>query len=64
MGEAKRRGTYEQRREQAQAKRVLIVANTAPAHRPVVARTRRSLNQMAVMLALAELAAIKPGGRG
>ena len=62
MGEAKRRGTFAQRVEQAQAKRAALLAARPPKpERPVVAMPRRSMPQAAVLMALASMASHRPG---
>ncbi len=62
MGEAKRRGTFEQRREQAQAKRAALFAVRPPEpERPVLALPRRNLREAAVMMAALESLAMSQG---
>ena len=62
MGEAKRRGTFEQRREQAQANRAALFSTRPPEpERPVVAMPRRSMTQAAVLMALASMASHRHG---
>jgi hypothetical protein len=62
MGEAKRRGTFEQRREQAQAKRAALFAVRPPEpERPVLALPRRNLREAAVMMAALDSLAMSQG---
>ena len=57
MGEAKRRGTFEQRREQAHANCARLFAARPPEpERPVVAMPSRNLTQAAALMALAAMA--------
>ena len=48
MGEAKHRGTFEQRREQAQAKLAALFAARPPQDRPVLAKPRQSMSRAAM----------------
>jgi hypothetical protein len=57
MGEAKRRGTFDERRQQAMAKRAaLFAARTPQPERPDVAMPRRNVTQAAMLMALATMA--------
>ncbi len=60
MGQAKRRGTFEERRQQAIAKRAALISATPPkpeTERPVVAMPRHNLSVGTMMItALAQMA--------
>lgn len=62
MGEAKRRGSFDQRVQQAQAKRAALFSKrTKEQERPVIVVPRRSDREVAELMAMADRAARNQG---